>query len=341
MRTKLIRVALLLGVMGLLPMPAPGGEGGDPEPGAEAPPPPPRREGENRRGGADREKMREIFRKMRAGEKLTAEEQAIADRMRNRMGGRDRGGRAQEAELRLVNVVDAVKLTLAMAHVGKQKPEEAVKVLDEVVAKSADKTAVGFAHLYLARIYKAKGDEEKVKAELAKVTGPAIVGALQMMLAGEPSAEKLEALLKDMQDPLGRAVLIRTLAAIYAREGNVEKLADLAVRAAKLVTAEQASEALELEARMAGLRGMDPRGGDPRAGRDRGREFVEQRRAQTEARIKELEAAGKKEEAEELRQRMKRMEEMMQRFRRGGRRGRGDREEQAPAPAPGGEEDLF
>jgi hypothetical protein len=280
--------------------------------------------------------MREIFRKMRAGEKLTAEEQAIADRMRNRMGGRDRGGRAQAAELRLVNVVDAVKLTLAMAHVGKQKPEEAIKVLDEVVAKSEDKTAVGFAHLYLARIYKAKGEEDKVKAELANVTGPAIVGALQMMLAGEPSAEKLEALLKDMQDPLGRAVLIRTLAALYGRAEDVEKLADLAVRAAKLVTAEQASEALELEARMAGLRGADPR-----AGRDRGREFIEQRRAQTEARIKELEAAGKKEEAEELRQRMKRMEEMMQRFRRGGRRGRRDREQQAPAPAPGGEEDLF
>ena len=145
-----------------------------------------------------------------------------------------------------------------------------------------------------------------------------------MLLQGvEDRAAKLEELLKAAKDPLAKALLIRRLTREYQIAGNVEKLADLAERARKLLTAEQAAKALETELKLAALGGG--RGG---GGQDRGREMrqrVTQMRTQMEARIKELEAAGKKEEAAQLKERLERINRMMERFGRG-RGGRGGRE---------------
>ncbi len=256
-------------------------------------------------------------------------------RGRGERGRRDRGGEVwrrmrqnevSAAVLRQVNVLDAVSLALAQAHVAKRAPEKAVAVLKEVIEKSKDETAVGFARLALARIYKQGGKAKEAEAELLKVTGPATAAAIEMLLQGvEDRAAKLEELLKAAKDPLTKALLIRRLTREYQVAGNVEKLADLAERARKLLTPEQAAKALETELKLAALGGGRGGGG----GQDRGREMrqrVTQMRTQMEARIKELEAAGKKEEAAQLKERLERINRMMERFGRGGRGGRGGRE---------------
>ncbi len=292
--------------------------GGEPAPneGGEKPA---RREG---REGGGRRGRRERGRGGRGGE--------FFQRMRQQQ--------ANTAMLRQVNVLDAVKLALAQAHVAKDAPEEGIAVLKEIIAKSKDETAVGFARLALAQIYKKQDKDKEAEAELVKVTGPATAAAIDLLLQGvEDRVAKLEELLKAAKDPLTKVLLIRKLTGEYQRTGNVEKLADLAERARKLLTPEQAAKALETELKLAALGG----GGGGGGRQDRGREMrqrVTQMRGQMEARVKELEAAGKKEEAAQLKERLERINRMMERFGggRGGRGGRGDRGGRGgrDAPAP-------
>mgnify|MGYP000976689439 CR=1 FL=1 len=286
---------------------------------------------------AEKARLKEIARKVKAGEELTAEERALAEKARARLGkdprnareGREGPGGAVEG-LELVNAVDAVGLQLAQSLLRAEKSDEAVKVLEKLAAATRDRTAAGYAHLALARIHRSRNDQAGCDAELRKVTGPAVAGALAM-LAGpdKASAAKLEELLKAADEPLAKALIIRHLAAVYARGGDLEKLADLSARAAKLLTYEEALAARAEEDRLrerqaAGRPGlpaggapwMRPGGGpggpgaegeaEPRKGAAAGREGnAEGLRKE----IKELEEAGMLEEAEALKKQLKALEE--------------------------------
>ncbi len=285
-------------------------------------------------GGEPAPKEKEDGKKPARGERRDGARRDRGERGRGGRGGeffqRMRQQQASAAMLRQVNVLDAVNLALAQAHVAKDAPDKGIAVLKEIIEKSKDETAVGFARLALAQIYKKQDKDKEAEAELVKVTGPATAAAIDLLLQGvEDRAAKLEELLKAAKDPLTQVLLIRRLTGEYQRTGNVEKLADLAERARKLLTPEQAAKALETELKLAAL-------GEGGGGRqDRGREMrqrVTQMRGQMEARVKELEAAGKKEEAAQLKERLGRINRMMERF-GGGRRGRRDRRDrEAPAP---------
>jgi hypothetical protein len=226
--------------------------------------------------------------------------------------------------LDVVNATDAVKLALAQGYLGKNELDKAAEVLEKLAKATQDKTAAGYAHLALARIYQQKNEPAKRDEELKKVTGPAVVGSLAMVLgAGGESAPKLEEFLKSAEDPLAKAIILRRLAMLYVQNGNVEKLADLAERSAKILPYKEALAAQEaedkLQQRMAGRAGGAPwmRPGGP----GEGGPGMDMMRGRMEARIKELEAAGKVDEANRLREQLDKM----------GKGGRGQRGENVEA----------
>lgn len=151
-----------------------------------------------------------------------------------------------------VNALDVVTLALAQAHAGKKEFEKAIAVLEELIKSGQDKTATGFAHLALARIYKQKGDADKAAAELKLVSGPASVGALAMMLEsagikGPDQAAKLEKILKSAEDPVMKALVLRRLSLLYTQAGNVEKLVKLKEQSAGMLSYKEAQAALDVE----------------------------------------------------------------------------------------------
>jgi len=329
---------------GLLAAPAPGvvraGEG---EPEGEAGAERPKKKRRPREGGEFFRRIKEIHRKQKAGEELTGEEKALLEKFKAQRGKRQ-GRRPQRIGLTeglaAVNAVDAVKLSLALGQLAKGQAGEAVEVLGGVIKSSPDEAAVGYAHLFLAHIHMQKGDKEAAEAELKKVKGPAVLAALAMLLAGggDPTA-KLEKLLETAEDPLAKALIIRRLAEAYRQAGNLEKLAALAERAAKLLSYKDALAALEAESKMPrGRGGRPPREG--RGGRERMMKQMKARMGALKKEIKELEAAGKKEEADRLRRRLEHMEKMAERGGREGRGGRGDRKKR-PEPAPPADQDIF
>ncbi|HOX08880.1 MAG TPA: hypothetical protein PK280_20970 [Planctomycetota bacterium] len=276
-------------------------------------------------------RIREIQRKLKAGEELTAEERALVEKARNRLGkdGREPGAPAGPGRVAqmiegvdLVNALDAVRLQLAQAHLARNETDKAVAVLEALAKDGRDKTSAGFARLALARIFRQKGDAARSDEELGKVTGPAMAGALAMLAGpGGESAARLEELLKSVDEPLARAMILRRLSALYVQNGSVEKLADLAERSAKLLSYKDAQAAMEAEARLqqrqalmgrpGGLPGARPgmpggpegdarKGGEPRRGDD-----ADALRRE----IKELEDAGMVDEAEALKRQLKAVEE--------------------------------
>jgi tetratricopeptide (TPR) repeat protein len=308
---------------------------GSAAPAAEEGGPPP--EGAAEKGREpDRAKIKDIQRKLKAGEELTADERAFMEKNKPRAvkEGKDvrlagEPGRGIMIEgLDVVNALDAVRLQLAQAYLGGNETGKAMEVLEKLAKGTQDKTAAGYAHLALARIYKQKNDQAKCDEELKKVTGPAVAGALAMLAGpGGETAAKLEELLKSADEPLAKALILRRLAALYAQGGNAEKLADLAERAGKLLSYKDALAAQEAEAKLqqrmgagrpfgpmgpGGMPGMKPgmpggpgaegefRKGDPRRGEDA--EALKKE-------IKELEDAGMVEEAEALKKQLKGLDE--------------------------------
>jgi tetratricopeptide (TPR) repeat protein len=253
------------------------------------------------------------------------------DRARGNRGNRGRRSNPAGGEMRLANVLDAGYLALAQAHVAKKAPDKAIAVLKELIEKSKDKNAQGFARLALARIYKQQKKEDEAKAELKKVEGLGVIRAIDMLLQGaEDRTAKLEELLEEAKDPLAKAVLIRRLIAVYLRAQDVEKLAAIVERSGKLLTVKQATKALEDELKLAAA------GAGGNTGRPDRKQMVQraqQMRKQMQDRVKELEAAGKKEEAAKLKERLERIDRMMKRFGgREGREGRGDRRKPKAEP---------
>jgi len=312
------------------------------EEGAEPPAPPAEKVKD-----ADKAKLRDILRKQKAGEELTADEKALLEKARPRLGKEGKAGNDPAAPgregrpgaepgkpmpppvegLDVVNATDAVKLALAQGYLGKNELDKAAEVLEKLAKATQDKTAAGYAHLALARIYQQKNEPAKRDEELKKVTGPAVAGALMMLMgAGGESAPKLEEFLKSAEDPLAKAIILRRLAMLYVQNGNLEKLADLAERSAKILPYKEALAAQEaedkLQQRMAGRAGgpggMRP--GGP-GGPGEGGPGMEMIRGRMEARIKELEAAGKVDEANRLREQLDKM----------GKGGRGPRGENVEA----------
>lgn len=217
--------------------------------------------------------------------------------------------------LEQVNAVDAVGLALAQAWLDKQETDKAIEVLLKV-AESVDKTAAGYARLALARIYRQKGDAAASDEQLAKVTGPALAGALEMIVGGRgpegeapEAAARLEGLLGKVSENLAKAVIIRRLTDLYRQAGDAEKLAALAERAQKLLGAKEAAAILEEELRFA-----------RQAGGQRGpmADFANRARGALEDRVRQLEAEGRAEEAAALRERAQRFDRLM---RGGGGRG--------------------
>lgn len=287
----------MLLLVGLLAAPGAAALSGEPEPGAEAPP---KKKKKDRKRKPDFKRIKEILKKRQAGEELTAEEKALLGKFQAERGKRAAGGRPAGLEgLELVNAIDAVKLILAQAHLSRGQTGKAVEVLNGVVEKSPEETAVGFARLALARIYRGKGENAKAQAELKKVEGPAIIGALAMMLAGaKDQTGKLEALLEEVRAPLARAVILRRLSMTYLQKKDSKKLAALAERAAKLLTYKQAVAALEVERKLRerlGKGGRPKRGGKAGKGKAGWAGGAQVEKLKKE--IKELEDAGLVKEA--------------------------------------------
>jgi tetratricopeptide (TPR) repeat protein len=344
---------------------------GEPEGPPPAPPPPPKADAPQPPAlkAEDREKLKEIMRKMKAGEELTADERSLVEKMRPRAAAKDRPGApgAAGAEGRkgatiiegqeLVNAIDSVSLALAQAHLAKGEADKAIEVLVKLAKATDDKTAAGYAHLALARLYRQKGDKEKADEELKLVGGPAMAGALAMMLEGggkdADGAAKLEEMLKSAKDPLAKALIIRRLSALYARTGDSEKLAALAERAAKILSYKEALAAQEQEDKIiqrANARGNRPgemgpgagAGGPPwmrpgqGPGAEGGKGGAAGQNEALKAQIKELEAAGLVDEAEALKKQLRTLEE-----RRGDQRPAAKKDKPAAKGQPGGDENLF
>ena len=280
----------------------------------------------------DKTKLREIIRKQKAGEELTADEKALLEKARPRALAKDgkdpAAGRtpAQVEGLDLVNAVDAVKLQLAQSYLGRNDTDKAVDVLEKLAKATQDKTAAGFAHLALARIHRQRNDQARCDEELKKVTGPAVAGALALLAGpGGESAAKLEELLKSADEPLAKAIILRRLAALYAQNGNLDKLADLAERSGKLLSYKEAQAAQEAEAKLlqrnlgrqgapglagGGQPGMKPGGANGPGAAGPGGEGRRADNAEAlKKEIKELEDAGMVDEAEALKKQLKAAEE--------------------------------
>ncbi len=331
---------LVLLLVGLLAAPGAAALGGEPEPGAEAPPKKARKK-KDRKRNPDFKRIKEIFKKRQAGEELTAEEKALLQKFQAERGKRAGAGGGRPAGLEgleLVNAIDAVKMVLAQAHLGRGQTDKAVEVLNGVVEKSPEETAVGFARLALARIYRGKGENAKAQAELKKVEGPAIIGALAMMLAGaKDQTGKLETLLEEVRDPLARAVILRRLSMTYLQKKDSKKLAALAERAAKLLTYKQAVAALEVERKLRerlGKGGRPKRGGKAGKGKAGWAGGAQVEKLKKE--IKELEDAGLVKEAGAKQQELKALWARLKGKGKG--KGKGLKKEVEPVPAG---DDIF
>jgi tetratricopeptide (TPR) repeat protein len=250
-----------------------------------------------------------------------------ADKQKRRPGRQDKRPSGLPLELlNVVNAVDAVKLTLAQSLAVQKKVDKAVLVLKAIIEKSPDATAVGCAHLGLGLFYENSGRRDDAAVEFKKVKGPALIFALPMILRGkENPGQAVRSLIEESKRPEVKAMLLRKLAQIYFRDPR--KLGKLADEVEELLSYQQA-----IKARKDELNVKMPRSNGPRRGGADGPRNVKEFKERIEQRIKELQAAGRQEEAEKL---AKKLKKMLKRMEAGGRdrEGKRPRPDEQPAPA--------
>jgi len=217
------------------------------------------------------------FRKQRAGEELTKEEQDALDRVRRgrRMRG-DRGddradapGRVRAAGLaaparekaginalqRLkhddrLNVIDDAYYRIAEIHIYKKEYPKAVEALQQLLKTSPDKLAISLTHLNLAELYRKELDDKKQAiAEYQKVTGEYAIDA-QKRLAGlfeeldqvDEAVNQFEAIIRATQDKMQKVSALRELAELLFRSEREDEAVAVLQRLTKAVTYDEARE---------------------------------------------------------------------------------------------------
>ena len=241
---------------------------------------------ENRGDGEDRDRgdrrrrfgtLMRAFRKQRAGEKLTKEEQEAVDRMqrlRGRDGNRDGGragapGRGPAVDLvappgqkpgigalqRLkhderLNVIDDAYYRIAEIHIHTKEYGKAVEALQQLLKTSPDKLAISLTHLNLAEIYRKELDNKKQAiAEYRKVTGEYAIDA-QKRLASlfeeldqiDEAVDQFEAIIKATPDKMQKVLALRELAELLFRNEREDEAVGVLQRLTKAVTYDEAKE---------------------------------------------------------------------------------------------------
>ena len=259
-RVLLVLTALLASVV-LFGRPAPAADApdGDKDPAV--------KERRDRNGRDDRRNrfatMMRAFRKQRAGEKLTEEEQAALDRVRRRRedGNRDRDrdrdrergnagdrnpfaehaapGQAKptiEALKRLkhddrLNVIDRAHYQIAEIHISQKEYDKAVEALQRLVKKSPDKLAISLTHLNLAEVYRKElSDKDQAVAQYKRVTGEYALEA-QKRLASlfeeldqvDQAVATFEGIIKVTPDKVQKVLALRELAELLFRNNRAEE----------------------------------------------------------------------------------------------------------------------
>jgi len=241
---------------------------------------------ENRRDAQGRDRgdrrrrfgvLMQAFRKQRAGEKLTKEEQEAVDRMqrlRGRDGNRDAGradapGRGPAVGLvappgqkagigalqRLkhderLNVIDDAYYRIAEIHIHKKEYAKAVEALQQLLKTSPDKLAISLTHLNLAEIYRKELDnKQQAIAEYRNVTGEYAIDA-QKRLASlfeeldqiDEAVDQFEAIIKATPDKMQKVLALRELAELLFRNNREDEAVGVLQRLTKAVTYDEAKE---------------------------------------------------------------------------------------------------
>jgi hypothetical protein len=233
-------------------------------------------------------KLREAFRKQRAGEALTPDEQQVLDQARQRMGNRGgnrqvapdgapgapgpgarRGGPAGEPFSKMrtgllrygtpgeLNVRQMAQVQLADLDLKNDKADDAIAKLEALLqaASTVDAKSVAAFNLGVIQLKK-KNDAAKAKEYFQQVSGELAVEARQQvigpLLAQGNSADavrELNAFLLKASDAPTKAAIIHQLAQLLAETGDAGVLADFLAKVPTLITEEEAAAAAKEEAR--------------------------------------------------------------------------------------------
>ncbi len=232
--------------------------------------------------------LRDLIRRARAGEELTAEQQGQVDAWRERMQRareeaeeqrrqvvRQRELRAadalqQDAIVRL-NVRDQAYYRIAELQVSEEKYQEAVTTLQRLIADSEDETAVSLAHLQLGDLYRRHlANTDRAIEEYKKVTGEFIPTALARLVAlyqeldrVDDAVAELEALAEATDDPLQRALALRHAAELLVQSDRNDEAIAIYQKLIHSLTHEQAEsireKLAEIDQQQAARRATDVR----------------------------------------------------------------------------------
>ena len=254
----------------------------------------------------DRPRGREIMDRARRGEALTPDEQALRERMMARRAERlraERDGGEFLIQNERLNDVDRAHYRIAEIHTRKQRYEQAVEELVKVVENSPDPFAVSLSHLNIATFYRRHlGDPDRAIIEYARVTGELrdraqteMVGTHAELGEFDKAAALLEQFIEQTDDPARKIELLNNVADLYLQAEQEDKAIAALQRIIDTLSYEQAQELREAR--------EGPGDGPPEAMRRDGP--PDAMRQQLLERIRDLEAAGRPEEAERLEQRLR------------------------------------
>ena len=138
----------------------------------------------------DKVRIKEIRKKMKLGEPLTAEEKELLDLAKKRGLKRkkifryeDEVGASGLVRVDSMNVIDKARFSIAEIEMKRDRYKEAITELERVANESPDDSAVSAAHLSMGNIYRTCLDEPtsalehytKVKGRLADIARIAII----------------------------------------------------------------------------------------------------------------------------------------------------------------------
>jgi tetratricopeptide (TPR) repeat protein len=207
------------------------------------------------------------YQKQRKGEELTDEEKEVLERVRvmrerfqrerERRAARDRERQVREMQEReqlerggplgvaarnkgrdgdllrddRMTILDHTYYDIAAIHLARNRHEEAVGALSQLLKSSPDLRVIALTHLNLAEIYRRRlSNTDKAVEEYRKVTGPLAQEAQERMAAMFEELDRLDDAIRTFEsiantatDKTQKALALRQLARLLARNGREDE----------------------------------------------------------------------------------------------------------------------